>query len=163
MNIMTKIMLSAGVGVVALLMISSTCSSDSQASMKNSPVEMSAEKSKAGSGIKFSSISLEKAKKEAKETGKLIFVDCYTSWCGPCKQMAATTFKDEEVGEFFNEHFINIKVDIEKDADGPEMARLYKIRAYPTLLILDGDGNLVDQTIGLQRVNQLMAFANGAL
>lgn len=111
-------------------------------------------------GIKFKSISLEKAKLEAAETGQFIFIDAHTSWCGPCKRMAATSFKNAEVGELFNEKFINLKIDCEKDADGPELARMYKVMAYPTLLIIDSNGKLIKQVVGFQIEDQLIAFAN---
>lgn len=111
-------------------------------------------------GIKFKNITLEKAKKDALNSGKLIFIDAYASWCGPCKKMAATSFKDAEVAEIYNDKFINLKIDCEKDADGPEVSRLYKIKAYPTLLIIDGNGKLVKQIVGFQTADGLKAIAN---
>ena len=68
-------------------------------------------------GIQFQSLSLEDAKKQSLKSGKLIFIDAYASWCGPCKRMAATSFKNLEVGKVYNEQFINLKIDCEKDAD----------------------------------------------
>jgi len=111
-------------------------------------------------GIKFKNISLEKAKSEAKENEQLIFIDAHTSWCGPCKKMAATSFKNTEVGDLYNEKFINLKIDCEKDADGPEIARMYKVQAYPTLLIINSDGKLIKQIVGYKTEDQLIAFAN---
>lgn len=116
-----------------------------------------------GSGIDFSKVTLEKAKKEASKTGKLIFIDAYTDWCGPCKRMAATTFQDPELGKFFNKNFVNLKVEMEKDADRTEIAKRYRVRAYPTMLIIDGDGNLVKSVIGFKTKDQLMAIAESAL
>jgi len=112
------------------------------------------------SGIRFKGVSLERAKEMAAESDKLIFIDAYTSWCGPCKRMAATSFKDEEVGEIFNDKFVNLKIDIEKDADGPEVAKLYKVRAYPTLLILDSKGKLLKSSVGFMTSDQLISLAN---
>jgi thiol:disulfide interchange protein len=111
-------------------------------------------------GIRFKSMTLEKAKQVAKESDKLIFIDAYTNWCGPCKRMAATSFMEEEVGEIFNDRFENIKIEMEKDADGPEVARLYKVRAYPTLLVINSDGKLIKQSVGFMTADQLIAFAN---
>ncbi|MCH2225052.1 MAG: thioredoxin family protein [Crocinitomicaceae bacterium] len=116
-----------------------------------------------GTGISFSKVSFEKAKKEASKSGKLIFIDAYTDWCGPCKRMAATTFKDREVGELFNDNFVNLKVEMEKTSDGKELSRLYRVRAYPTLLIVDDQGNLVKQLVGFQSKEKLIAFAESAL
>lgn len=120
-------------------------------------------KADSGSGIKFSKLTLEKAQKEAAKSKKLIFIDAYTDWCGPCKQMAATTFMDEEVGKLFNKNFVNIKIEMEKDADGPSIAKRYRVSAYPTLLILDADGKLVKSVVGKKSKNELIAFAESVL
>ncbi|MDG1332389.1 MAG: thioredoxin family protein [Crocinitomicaceae bacterium] len=116
-----------------------------------------------GEGIEFSKINLETAKKKASKSGKLIFIDAYTDWCGPCKRMAATTFKDPEVGKFFNKNFISLKVEMEKDLDRREIAKRYRVSAYPTLIIIDGDGNLVKSVIGFKNKAQLMAIAESVL
>jgi thioredoxin 1 len=115
---------------------------------------------KPAGGIKFSHLSLEKAKEQAKKEEKIIFIDCYTSWCGPCKQMAATTFQNEGVAKIYNSKFVNLKVDIEKDSDGPEIARKYKISAYPTLLYIDETGKLVKSMVGMQSADKMLAVAN---
>ncbi|MFN6013153.1 MAG: thioredoxin family protein, partial [Flavobacteriales bacterium] len=57
-------------------------------------------------GIKFKHLTLEEAKKKAAEDDQLIFIDAYTSWCGPCKKMAATSFQEPKVGNFYNENFV---------------------------------------------------------
>lgn len=83
----------------------------------------------------------------AKAQDKLIFMDCYTTWCGPCKRLAALVFPDSAVGAYFNEHFINTKFDMEKD-EGVTLAAKYGIRAYPTLLWIDGKGEVVHKVVG---------------
>ncbi len=110
-------------------------------------------------GIKFIQLNLEKAKIESIKTGKLIFIDCYTDWCGPCKRMAATSFKDEKVGKAFNDKFINLKIEMEKNPDGRELAMKYRINAYPTLLIINGEGKLIKKVIGMQSVDGLLHLA----
>jgi thiol:disulfide interchange protein len=112
------------------------------------------------SGILFSEISLYEAKVLSKKTGKPIFIDCYTDWCGPCKRMAATSFIDDKVGEVFNNKFINIKIEMEKNPIGTELAKRYRVRAYPTLLIIDSEGALIKQVIGMQNANGLITMAN---
>lgn len=112
---------------------------------------------KASSGIKFSKMTLEKAMKQAQATGKIIFIDVHTSWCGPCKEMAKTTFTDSEVGSVFNERFINLKIDAEKDADGPMVSKAYTVSAYPTLLFINGEGKLVRKLVGKQSKEKLLA------
>ena len=61
-------------------------------------------------GIEFFHGTFEEAKIEAKAQGKLIFMDAYAVWCGPCKMMRNTVFPLPEVGEYFNANFINMKV-----------------------------------------------------
>jgi thioredoxin 1 len=114
---------------------------------------------KPAGGIDFQKMDLSEAKAQAIKTGKYIFIDCYTDWCGPCKRMAATSFMEDRVATVYNKQFINIKIEMEKDADGPETALMYKIKAYPTLLIIDGKGNLVKQAIGMQSADGLLALA----
>lgn len=114
---------------------------------------------KAG-GIKFEKLGLESAKKQANKTGKLVFIDVYTSWCGPCKEMAKTTFQSKNVGKAFNKRCINIKIDAEKDVDGNLVSKQYGVNAYPTLLFLDPEGKLVKKVVGKQSEEKLLAILN---
>lgn len=83
----------------------------------------------------------------AKESNKLLFVDCYTSWCGPCRMMSTKVFTQKKVGDYFNKEFVCIKVDMEK-GEGPELHKRFTVRAYPTFLFIDGDGNEVNRIVG---------------
>jgi thiol:disulfide interchange protein len=111
-------------------------------------------------GIRFKRLSLQEAKAEAVKTNKIIFIDAYTSWCGPCKKMAATSFQDPNVSEIYNSKFINLKIDMEKDADGIEIAKMYKVQAYPTLLYIDSDGKLIKSIVGFQTPDRLISVAS---
>jgi thioredoxin 1 len=113
----------------------------------------------AGVGIKFQKISFADALKLAKKQNKLIFIDAYTDWCGPCKMLSSRTFTDANVGTFFNEKFINLKIEMEKDADGPEIMRRYRVQAYPTLLFVDGNGKLTPTIMGFRNADALLAEA----
>ncbi len=116
-------------------------------------------KTEVDKGIIFYNLTLAEAKKEAIKTGKLIFIDCYTDWCGPCRRMAATSFKDERVGKVFNERFVNLKVEMEKNPDGRFIAKKYRVEAYPTLLVINGKGDLIKKVIGMQSVDALLHLA----
>lgn len=98
-------------------------------------------------GIRFADLTFAEALVKAKAENKLIFMDCYTTWCGPCKRMANEVFTLPEVGRVFNAKFINLKVDMEK-GEGVELAKRFKVSAYPTLLLIDGEGNVVKQFVG---------------
>lgn len=80
---------------------------------------------------------------EAKKQNRLIFMDCYTVWCGPCKGLSQDIFPQKQVGDFFNAHFVNVKYDMEK-GDGKMLREKYKeyIIGFPTLLLIDSDGDV---------------------
>lgn len=107
------------------------------------------------SQIQFTQMDWESTLQTAKEQNKLIFVDCYTSWCGPCKWMSANVFTDKEVSQYYNENFINVKLNMER-GEGPQLAREFKIRAYPTLLFVNGDGEIVKRTMGAKEANKFL-------
>ncbi len=108
-------------------------------------------------GIEFFHGTWAEAQAKAKKEGKRIFFDAYAVWCGPCKVMARKTFTQKEVADYFNKNFINVKMDMEK-GEGPGLARKYKIRAYPTLFIMDDAGKVVGETLGYQTPEQLVSF-----
>lgn len=111
--------------------------------------------------MEFEKGSFADIKVKAKKENKLIFMDCYTSWCGPCKMMASETFANDTIANYFNEHYINCSFDMEK-GEGLKLADNYKVGCYPTLLFLDGDGNVVHRGAGYKSVNDLMKFSNDA-
>jgi thioredoxin-related protein len=113
-------------------------------------------------GIKFhEDPAWAEVSKMAGKEKKLIFMDIYATWCGPCKMLKRSTFPDKELGEYFNKNFINVSIDGEK-GEGPELARKYNIPGYPTLLILDKDGKVVAQTAGYMKAEQLLQFGKDA-
>ena len=100
-------------------------------------------------GIKFIMEDLSQAQSLAKTSDKIIFVDAYTTWCGPCKMMDRSTFKDVEVAKYYNKNFVNIKMDMEK-GKGPSFAQKHSVRGYPSLLFLNAGGELVHRSLGFQ-------------
>ena len=113
-------------------------------------------------GIKFMEENWSKALAEAKKQNKLVFLDAYTSWCGPCKMLKRNTFPDKAAGEFFNKNFINVALDMEK-GDGLAVAATYQVRAYPTLIITDGDGKIITYSEGYVDAAQLIEFGKHGL
>lgn len=99
---------------------------------------------------------------KARMEKKLIFLDAYASWCGPCEWMEKSTFKDGELASYYNEHFINVKMNMEK-GEGPVLAKRYKISAYPTLLYIDGQGQVVHRVVGALNAQRCMAEGLKAL
>lgn len=84
-------------------------------------------------GVAFRELSFSEALKVAKAENKLLFVDCFTTWCGPCRKLSNVVFKDSLVADYFNSHFVNLKMDMEK-GEGIEIKKKYEVRGYPTLL-----------------------------
>lgn len=99
---------------------------------------------------------------QAKAEGKPVFIDCYTSWCGPCKQMATKVFPQKEAGDYFNSKFVCWKVDMEK-GEGPELAKKYDVAAYPTFLIVNSDGSLKATQVGSAPLEQFIKTIDGLL
>ena len=87
-------------------------------------------------GINFNHQSWKEIVNKAKTDNKLIFVDFYTQWCGPCYNMATTVFTLPAVGSFYNNNFVCAKIDTE-NGEGIELAKKYGIHSYPTYLFID--------------------------
>lgn len=115
-----------------------------------------------GHGIQFIEDNWSKALEQAKKENKLIFLDAYASWCGPCKLLKRKTFPDKEAGDFFNKNFINVAVDMEK-GEGPSLGQKYRVNAYPTLIITDAEGNILTYTQGYINPKQLIDFGKHGL
>jgi thiol-disulfide isomerase/thioredoxin len=98
-------------------------------------------------GLVFETGTFSEALEKAKKENKLVFVDVYTTWCGPCKQMAATLFPAKEAGDLYNAHFVNFKIDAEQ-GEGVDIATKYSVAGYPTNLFLKPDGSVVYTVLG---------------
>lgn len=109
-------------------------------------------------GIQFFDGTWEEALQTAEAENKLIFLDAYASWCGPCKLMKRNVFSNAAVKEYFDDHFISMAVDMEKGM-GRQLAQRYRVTAYPTLFFLDAEGNVVKKAVGYHNVQQFLALA----
>ena len=109
---------------------------------------------KACVGTMFEDLTFEQALAKAQATRSMLFIDCYTSWCGPCRHMAENVFPLEKVGDFMNQ-FICVKYDMEK-GEGPELAKKFNVQAYPTFVILNWDGSLRHKLVGSADPDEFM-------
>ena len=100
---------------------------------------------------------LEKAKKE----NKIIFLDAYATWCGPCKQMDAETYTHDAVANFYNANFINVKYDMEK-GEGTMLADRYYVTAYPNLVFINPEGVMLHKGVGFLPADEFLALAKAA-
>lgn len=105
--------------------------------------------------IAFEHVTFKELKEKAAKANKLIFIDAYTTWCGPCKYMAKNIFTNDTVADYYNANFINAKIDMEK-GEGIELAKQYHVNCYPNLLFIDGQGNVVHRVAGSMTVKDFM-------
>lgn len=112
-------------------------------------------------GIQFLHDDWKTATRLSKSMNKPIFLDAYTTWCSPCKAMSRTTFLDKQVVAFCNEKFVNLKMDMEQ-GEGIALAKKYGIKAYPTLLFLDSEGNILHRGVGLHETERFLNLAKEA-
>ncbi|OFX81138.1 MAG: hypothetical protein A2X20_06530 [Bacteroidetes bacterium GWE2_40_15] len=113
-------------------------------------------------GIKFETGSWKEVLEKARTEKKLVFIDVYTSWCGPCKLMAKDIFPSKSVGDVFNKNFINFKVDAE-NGDGVAIAKKYGVTGFPTYLFLNGDGILFYSSMGSMSEDKFLREAENAI
>jgi uncharacterized protein YyaL (SSP411 family) len=113
-------------------------------------------------GVQFIEENWTTALQKAKSQNKLVFLDIYATWCGPCKMLKQYTFSDTSVGNFFNRNFVNVSVDGEKGV-GPQLAQQFSIEGYPSLIITDAEGKPVLVTAGYMPAQELLRFAGEAL
>ena len=112
--------------------------------------------------IKFEHDSLNQILAKASAENKLVFIDCYTTWCGPCKYMAKYVFTNDTVAKYFNEHFINAKIDMEK-GEGISLGRKFNVQAFPSWLFLNGKGELIHRGVSGMEAPEMVAMGKVAL
>ena len=108
-------------------------------------------------GIVFEHGNFKEIKAKALKENKLIFIDAYTSWCGPCKYMAKNIFTNDTVADYYNKNFVNAKIDMEK-GEGIEIAKQYDVRCYPNLLFVDGNGKIIHRVAGSMSPKEFIAL-----
>lgn len=106
-------------------------------------------------GVNFRQISYAEAIRLAAKEKKMIFIDFYTEWCGPCKRMSKEVFPRQETGEYFNRIFLSLKLDAEK-GEGLELAKKYAVKAFPTFVVLSPDGTEVYRTSGYRPADEFV-------
>ena len=109
--------------------------------------------------FKMQEIGFEEVLKKAKAENKMVFMDVYAVWCGPCKIMDKTTFSDSLVAKKFNAEFIAYKVNAE-DVPGRAIVQKYMVNAFPTYLFFSPDGELINRLEGVFPSKLLMDEAD---
>jgi thioredoxin-related protein len=112
--------------------------------------------------IVFREAGFAQALASTKQEGKMLFLDAVTATCAPCKRMVRETFSDPEVAALFNEHFVNLRMDLNV-GEGPDVQARYNITDFPTLLFMDGNGDLVEVHVGFLNAERFLAFGKSVL
>ncbi len=113
-------------------------------------------------GIDFFDGSWEEVLAEAQKTNKPIFLDAYASWCKPCKMMMKKVFPQASVGEYFNDNYVSVKIDMEK-GEGPELAKKYDVRVFPTFLFINSQGEALHKAAGFQEPTDFVQIGQDAM
>ncbi|HPF37670.1 MAG TPA: thioredoxin family protein [Phycisphaerae bacterium] len=108
----------------------------------------------------FEDLSYPAAVKKAKENEKIVLIDFYTTWCGPCKMLDRRTWPDANVQKWLAKHAVCIKVDAEASR---EFAAKFKVRAYPTIIFVNPEGKVLDRIVGYRGPEAFIEAAEGAL
>lgn len=112
--------------------------------------------------IQFETLTWDEALNKSKKENKLIFINTCSTWSEPCQELSKYTFSDLEVGNFFNEHFINLNWNME-EYPAIEFSELFEVDLYPTLLFTNSKGEIVHRGCGALEPNELIGLAEVAL
>lgn len=138
-------------------------------------VKTSAYETERGKGIQFTEgLSWEQIKAKAKKENKFIFVDCYATWCGPCKVMDKDVYPLNMVGDAMNRRFISVKVQMDSTKSDPAHIKLmyptarllekaYEVSALPTYLFFSPEGIAVHKAIGQQSGSGFVKLVSKAI
>src|ERR1700722_15045141 len=128
-----------------------------------------------GGGIFFlHNVSWRDVIQKARDEHKYIFVDCYTTWCGPCKMMDREVYRKDSVGKFMNDQFVSIKLQMDSTAHDIEeirnwygiardFERKYSVTSFPTFLFFDPHGIAVHKVIGAVNADKFIIIGQNAL
>lgn len=117
--------------------------------------------------VTFFEGSLKEAIAKAKSENKTVIAMGSTTWCGPCKSIVANVLPTKEAADYFNPSYIYIKYNLDL-ADPDKIAETYKIKAYPTFLFINGEGEEITRMLGgakdaeafINRVKEVMKPEN---
>jgi thioredoxin-related protein len=125
-------------------------------------------------GIQFAEQgNWEQIKARAAAEHKFVFVDAYATWCGPCKKMDREVYTDAAVGEYVNDKFIALKVQVDKTDkdneftkfwynDAAKLQQTYSISELPTFLFFNEKGELVQRQAGYLAPDAFIALCKTA-
>lgn len=108
--------------------------------------------------VNFQALTFEEGLKQAEQQNKMLFIDVFAVWCGPCKMLDSDVFPDKKLGKYFDEHFVSVKIDGDKP-ENREVRELFEVDAYPTLLFIDPMSGNVRKIRGFADVSEVLKEA----
>ncbi len=123
-------------------------------------------------------LTIEEALEKSKTEKRKIIVDVYTDWCGWCKQMDSSTFKDPVVVNYINDKYYPVKFNAEQATDINYKGKAYKLvkqqggkgyhelaalwlnnrLSYPTTVVLNEDQDVIQPIPGYQDAKKMDAI-----
>jgi thioredoxin-related protein len=96
----------------------------------------------------------------AKNSNKVVMIDCYTDWCGWCKKYDTNAFANAAVGEYANEHFVSYKLDMETPL-GVAVAEAIDVNSFPTILWFTPEGKIIKRLNGYRNSTDFLSICQG--
>lgn len=93
-----------------------------------------------------------KALSLAAQEDKMVFIDFYTTWCAPCKKLENLVFQNDSIKNILKKDFILLKYNAEDDSVY-NLSKKHHISSYPTGLILNKRGYVVNRSYGFSGEN----------
>jgi thiol:disulfide interchange protein len=101
------------------------------------------------------------ALQKAKSENKLVMVDIYAVWCGPCRFLDRNTFSNKDVEARLSNGFIAVKIDLDKSPEATELARKFSVNAIPHIVFLDSDGKRLSDIVGYVPPDEFLKELDG--
>ena len=108
----------------------------------------------------FADLTLEAALVKAGETDRMVVIDFFATWCGPCKMMDKETWPQEDVVAWVGKHAILIKIDVDQEE---AVAKEFNVTAMPTVVFLKADKSEISRFVGGYPASEFISFANKVL
>ncbi len=112
-------------------------------------------------GIVFFEGTIADGLSKARAEGKMLFIDCYTPTCVPCKKLELNVFTNPEVGRVYNKDFVCMKVNL-MDSQYDEFSMEFQIFQAPTLVYFDQEGRMVYKEVGGTNTIDFIGYAQRA-
>lgn len=108
----------------------------------------------------FEDLPFDKALEKAGKEKKVVMIDFYTTWCGPCKMLDKSTWPNPDVKKLLMEKTVALKIDAEKNR---ELSQKYGISRYPQMVFIRPDGTEIDRLIGFRDAAAFLRDAAGPI